>query len=210
MEASAKLRFVRMSPQKGRLIADMVRGKKVGDALSMLRFTNTKPAKILEKLLKSARANAEDKNVGDPDSMTIKTVMVDKGPVMKRQLPRARGRVDVLKKPFSHITLILESHGEEEGAKRKAPPAKKGVAKKGAEVKTEKKSEAVKGEAEKAPARKAPVKKTSTKKPVVKKAADAKKGTAKKAAAKKTVAKKTVAKKSAAKKTTAKKSAKKK
>jgi len=209
MEASAKLRFVRMSPQKGRLIADMVRGKKVGDALNMLHFTNTKPAKIIEKLLKSARANAEEKNVGDPDAMIIKTILVDKGPVMKRQLPRARGRVDVLHKPFSHITLILESH-EEEGAKRKAPPAKKGVVKKGAEVKTEKKSEAVKGEAEKAPAKKATVKKTSTKKPVAKKTADAKKGTAKKAAAKKAVAKKTVAKKSAAKKTTAKKSAKKK
>ncbi|MDH5543914.1 MAG: 50S ribosomal protein L22, partial [Nitrospinota bacterium] len=57
MIATAKLRFVRMSPQKGRLVADIVRGKKVGAALSTLQFTNNKPAKIIEKLLKSARAN---------------------------------------------------------------------------------------------------------------------------------------------------------
>jgi len=107
MEAVAKARHIRMSPQKARIVADMVRGRKASDALGILYFTPKKPARIIEKILKSALANAEEKNVTDPEDMTIETIFVDRGPVIKRMLPRARGRADVLRKPLSHITLVL-------------------------------------------------------------------------------------------------------
>jgi large subunit ribosomal protein L22 len=219
MEAVARLRFVRMSPQKGRLVADMIRGRKVSEAEGILRFTPKKSARIIEKLLKSAKANAEEKNVADPDEMVIEKIIVDKGPVMKRQLPRARGRVDVLQKPFSHVTIVL-SGGDilEKKKKGKAPEKKAGEI--AAKPTAKKKTAVKKGTAKKADT----AKKTATKKTAAKKAATAqkaaaakkktaaKKGTAKKAGtAKKTVSKKTAAKKTASKKTaaTAKKSAKK-
>jgi len=107
MEAVAKVRHIRMSPQKARIVADMVRGRKASDALGILHFTPKKPARIIEKILRSALANAEEKNVTDPEDMTIETIFVDRGPVIKRMLPRARGRADVLRKPLSHITLVL-------------------------------------------------------------------------------------------------------
>jgi large subunit ribosomal protein L22 len=217
MEAVARLRFVRMSPQKGRLVADMIRGRKVSDAEGILQFTNKKSARIIEKLLKSAKANAEEKNVADPDEMVISKILVDKGPYMKRQLPRARGRVDVLLKPFSHVTIFL-SGGDVLEKKKKAktpakkaegtsvkPSAKKTAAKKIAATVKKKADTAKKGSAKKA----AMVKKAAAAKASAKKTA-AKKTAAKKTATKKTAAKKTVAKKTAAKKTAAKKSSKKK
>ncbi len=123
MEATAKARYARMSPQKARLVADMVRGKKVSSALNVLRFTHKSTARVIEKLIISAKSNAEVKNVSDPDEMRIKEIYVNKGPVMKRQLPRARGRVDILHKPFSHVTVVLKE--TEKPKKKKAAPNRK-------------------------------------------------------------------------------------
>ncbi len=122
MEVRAKVRYVRMSPQKGRLVADMVRGKKVSEALDILRFTNKATAKVIGKLIVSAKSNAEVKNVSDPEEMKINTIYINQGPVMKRQLSRAKGRVDVIRKPLSHITVVLEE--VEEPKKKRQTKAK--------------------------------------------------------------------------------------
>lgn len=108
MEAKAILKYVRTSPRKTRLVADMVRGKKVNDALNILAFTNKKPAKVIKKLLESAMANAEEKKAEDVDSLTVSKLTVDGGPVWKRQLPRGRGRVTPIKKRTSNITIVLK------------------------------------------------------------------------------------------------------
>lgn len=107
MEASAKLRFVRMSPQKARLVIDMVRGKGVQDALNILQFSPQKPAGIVAKLVRSAVANAEQKGVADVDRLFVKTIYVDQGPVLKRFMPRAQGRATRIRKPTSHVTVVL-------------------------------------------------------------------------------------------------------
>jgi len=108
MESQAKLRNVRLSPRKARLVVDMVRGKKIQDAMNILQFSPQKTAPILSKLLKSAVANAEQKGVSDVDALFVKTVMVDQGPVMKRFMPRAQGRASRIRKPTSHITVVLD------------------------------------------------------------------------------------------------------
>lgn len=129
MEALAKVRFVRMSPRKARLVADLVRGKKVADALSILRFTNKKPAKIIEKVINSAKANAEEKNVDNPEEMRIETIFVDKGPMIKRMFPRARGRADILHKPLSHVTVILSDKPDEKKEEKPEVTEKKATQK---------------------------------------------------------------------------------
>jgi large subunit ribosomal protein L22 len=126
MESTAVVRYARMSPQKARLVADVVRGRKVADALNILRFMNKATARIIGKVVASAKANAENKNVGNSDEMTIDKIFVDQGPVMKRRLARSRGRVDMIRKPFSHVTVVLKEAVTE---KKKAAPAKKGEAK---------------------------------------------------------------------------------
>lgn len=108
MESQAKLRNVRLSPRKARLVVDMVRGKAIQDALNILRFSPQKTAPILTKLLKSAVANAEQKGVSDVDQLYVKTVTVDQGPVLKRFIPRAMGRASRIRKPTSHITVVLD------------------------------------------------------------------------------------------------------
>ncbi|PLX87932.1 MAG: 50S ribosomal protein L22 [Desulfuromonas sp.] len=108
METQAKLKNVRLSPRKARLVVDMVRGKAIQDALNILRFSPQKTAPILTKLLNSAVANAEQKGVSDVDQLYIKTVTVDQGPVLKRFLPRAMGRASRIRKPTSHITVVLD------------------------------------------------------------------------------------------------------
>ncbi len=108
MEAQAKLRNVRLSPRKARLVVDMVRGKGIQDAMNILQVSPQKTAPILSKLLKSAVANAEQKGVSDVDQLFVKTVMVDQGPVLKRFRPRAQGRASRIRKPTSHITVVLD------------------------------------------------------------------------------------------------------
>jgi large subunit ribosomal protein L22 len=107
MEAKATLRHTRVTPRKARLVVDLIRGKKVGEALSTLKFMPQHASRAVEKLLRSAVANAEQKNMGDVDRLRVKTAYVDQGPVMKRVMPRAMGRANVIRKRTSHITLVL-------------------------------------------------------------------------------------------------------
>lgn len=122
IEASATLRFERISPQKTRLVADMIRGRNVQEAQKILRFTRRKSAQVLGKLLKSAIANAEDKNVEDAEILRIDRVWVSQGPVYRRQMPRARGRANILRRPTSHITIVVKEDikAKEEAAARQA------------------------------------------------------------------------------------------
>ncbi|MCP3177120.1 MAG: 50S ribosomal protein L22 [Desulfuromonadales bacterium] len=108
MEARAKLSYARLSPQKARLVVDMVRGKGVQEALNVLKFSPQKAAPIVAKLVSSAVANAEQKGVNDVDRLFIKAITVDQGPVLKRFLPRAQGRATRIRKPTSHMTVILD------------------------------------------------------------------------------------------------------
>ncbi len=108
MESKAILKYARISPRKVRRVTDLLKGKRAGDALVNLGFLPHKGGKIVAKVLKSAMANAEQKKVADPESMKIMNILVDQGPTMKRMLPRAMGRADMIKKRTSHITLLLE------------------------------------------------------------------------------------------------------
>ena len=107
MEARARLSFARLSPRKTRLVVDMVRGKGIQDALTILRFSPQPSAKLVSKLLQSAVANAEQKGASDVDRLFVKTICVDGGPVLKRFTPRAQGRASKIRKPTSHITVVL-------------------------------------------------------------------------------------------------------
>ncbi|MDA3971714.1 MAG: 50S ribosomal protein L22 [Desulfobulbaceae bacterium] len=108
MEAKAKARFIRISPQKARLVADTIRGKNVGDAITTLRFTPKKGARILRKVIESAVANASQNDSIDIDTLFVKTVFVDGGPMLKRIRPRAMGRASRILKRTSHITVVLD------------------------------------------------------------------------------------------------------
>jgi large subunit ribosomal protein L22 len=107
MEARAKLSSVRLSPRKTRLVADMVRGQGIQTALNILKFSPQSSAKAVAKLLQSAVANAEQKGVADVDRLYVKTIFVDGGAVLKRFTPRAMGRASKIRKPTSHITVVL-------------------------------------------------------------------------------------------------------
>ena len=107
MEATAKLSFVRLSPQKARLVVDMVRGKGVQEALNILKYSPQKAAEIVAKLVRSAVANAEQKGTGDVDRLVVKTIFVDQGPVLRRFMPKGRGSASRIRKPTSHITVVL-------------------------------------------------------------------------------------------------------
>lgn len=107
MEAVARLRHARVSPQKARLVADLIRGKRVEEARNTLAFSAKKSAQIIGKILDSAIANAENNYGYDIDELKVATVFVDEGPLMKRIRPRARGRADRYVKRTSHITVKL-------------------------------------------------------------------------------------------------------
>jgi large subunit ribosomal protein L22 len=107
MESSAKLALARLSPRKTRTVADLVRGKGIQQALNALMFLPNPSAQILLKLLKSAVANAEQKGINDIDKLFVKTIFVDGGAVLKRFVPRAMGRASKIRKPTSHISVVL-------------------------------------------------------------------------------------------------------
>ena len=107
MESKAIVRDIRITPRKARLVVDVIRGKRAGDALNILKFMPQHASKVVEKLLKSAIANAEQKNIADVDRLKITKAFVDQGPVLKRVMPRAMGRANIIKKRSSHITLVL-------------------------------------------------------------------------------------------------------
>ena len=107
METKAILRGVRLSDQKGRLVADQIRGKPVDQALSILAFSPKKGAVILKKVLESAIANAEHNDGADIDTLKVKTIYVEKGPVLKRFTARAKGRGNRIVKPTCHIFVTV-------------------------------------------------------------------------------------------------------
>ncbi len=108
MIATAKLRHLRVSPSKVRLVADLIRGKHVEEALNILQFTNKVSSRPLAKLLKSAVANADQKDGVDIDTLYIKDLRVDGGPTIKRFRPRAMGRATPILKRTSHISIGLD------------------------------------------------------------------------------------------------------
>ncbi|TAJ22733.1 MAG: 50S ribosomal protein L22 [Nitrospirae bacterium] len=115
-EAKAVLRFVRIAPRKARAVVDMIRGQQVLRALGVLKYTPRAAAKVVEKVLRSAVANAEQKEMGESDSMWISRAHVDGGPTFKRFHARAQGRASSIHKRTSHITIVVSA--PEPGAKR--------------------------------------------------------------------------------------------
>ena len=107
METRAILRGVRLSDQKGRLVADQIRGLPVDKALSILAFSPKKGAGIIKKVLESAIANAEHNEGADIDELKVKTICVEKGRVLKRFTARAKGRGNRIVKPTCHIFLTV-------------------------------------------------------------------------------------------------------
>ena len=103
----ASLNYLRMSPQKVRLVVDLIRGRAVEEALNILTFSPKAAARPLGKLLKSAVANADQKGGFDLDKLVVKTATVDEGPTWRRWLPRAQGRATRIRKRTSHVTIVL-------------------------------------------------------------------------------------------------------
>ena len=107
MEAKAKLMGVRMSPQKAKLVVDLVRGKSVSEALDILAFTNKFAAPIVAKLIKSAAANAVNNNKMDEASLYVKEIWVGPGKTLKRFMPKAKGSASRILKRTSHINVVV-------------------------------------------------------------------------------------------------------
>ncbi|MFM2485495.1 50S ribosomal protein L22 [Celerinatantimonas yamalensis] len=110
MEALAKHRFARTSPQKARLVADLIRGLSVEKALAELTFNNKKASALVKKVLESAIANAEHNEGADIDELKVAKIFVDTGPTLKRVRPRAKGRADRIIKRTSHITVVVSDN----------------------------------------------------------------------------------------------------
>jgi large subunit ribosomal protein L22 len=108
MEVRASVTRVRVSPRKARLVVDLVRGKKVSDAIAMLRFVPNKAAEDIEQLLRSVSANAENNYDLDPDDLWVKAIYADDAPQMRRFKPKSRGRVGKILRRSCHITVIAE------------------------------------------------------------------------------------------------------
>jgi large subunit ribosomal protein L22 len=107
MEAKARLRFARESSRKVRVVANMIRGKHVDEAMSVLRFQPRKAARLIRKLLVSAIANAANNGKADVEKLFVRGILVDEGPTLKRWMPRAMGRATRLNKRTSHITVTV-------------------------------------------------------------------------------------------------------
>ena len=108
METQATARYIRISPRKARYVADLIKGKKVEEALDILTFTPRKASSIISRVLKSAVANASQNESIDVDTLYIKRIFVDGGPILKRFRPRAMGRANRIRKRTSHITVVLD------------------------------------------------------------------------------------------------------
>lgn len=112
METRAITRFIRLSPRKVRLVVDQIRGKRVEEALNILKFTPQRSAALVSKTLRAAVANAEGSQSVDVDRLYVKRVAVDGGGMWKRFMPRAMGRATRIRKRLSHITVVLDEMGE--------------------------------------------------------------------------------------------------
>jgi large subunit ribosomal protein L22 len=108
MSATAKIKMVRMTPRKVRVVANQLRGKNVQEAIDYLTFCSRRPARPLLKLIKSAVSNADQKGGMDIDNLYISELLVDKGPTMKRWLPRARGMATPILKRSSRVSVTLD------------------------------------------------------------------------------------------------------
>jgi len=107
MSTIATVKGVRLSAQKGRLVADQIRGLPVGQALNILAFSPKKGAVIIKKALESAIANAEHNDGADIDELKVRTIYVDKGASLKRMIARAKGRGNNIEKQTCHITITV-------------------------------------------------------------------------------------------------------
>jgi large subunit ribosomal protein L22 len=113
MQTNATLRGVRLSAQKGRLVADQIRGLPVDAALNLLAFSTKKGARIIKKVLESAIANAEHNEAADIDDLKVTTIYVDKAATLKRSMARAKGRGNVIGKQTCHIRIVVGDGKEE-------------------------------------------------------------------------------------------------
>lgn len=112
MEAKAIARYVRVAPRKARLVVDVIRGKSVEEARDLLRFNERAISEVVEKVLNSAAANAENKDGLRAEDLYVKACYVDEGPTLKRIRPRAKGSASPIRKRTSHITVIVAPRKE--------------------------------------------------------------------------------------------------
>lgn len=131
-EARAVAKYIRISPRKVRQVVDLIRGKKVGEALAILRYTPKRASAAVEKVVKSAAANAEHNLEMSREDIFIAEAYVDQGPTLKRYNPRAMGRADLMKRRTSHITVVVREKEEVKAAQKQEETAgeKKKVARK--------------------------------------------------------------------------------
>jgi large subunit ribosomal protein L22 len=108
MEARAISKYVRVAPRKARLVVDMIRGRRVEEALGILEFTLKRAGRMIAKTVKSAVANAENTQNVDVDRLYVKQAFVDGGPTIKRFMPRAHGRATRVNKRTSHVTIVVD------------------------------------------------------------------------------------------------------
>lgn len=108
MELRASLKYMHVGVQRARLVADLVRGKNVNEAIGLLSFSKKKSAGLVRALIQSAVANAESRKVIDVDNLYVKTIYVNQGPHLKRYRPAARGQASHRKKKQSHIHVVLD------------------------------------------------------------------------------------------------------
>ena len=108
MEAKASVKYVGISATKAKLVIDLIRGKKLGEAFNILALTPNKAAKVVEKVVKSAAANAENNHNMDPATLYISEVYANQGPTLKRFRAGSMGRASVIKKRSSHISVVLK------------------------------------------------------------------------------------------------------
>ena len=176
MEAIASAKYLRGSAQKARLVVDMIRGKRVGEALAILQFTNKRAAEAIEKCLRSAIANATEKaerqNVAvDPDDLVVKTAFVDMGPTKHRRRvrPAPQGRAYREQRHFCHVTVQVSTGVDEAAAAPKKGKGKTAKAAEEAQPKSAAKGGAKKPAAKKASGGDAPAEKKAASKRATKK-----------------------------------------
>ncbi|MBP2655337.1 MAG: rplV [Firmicutes bacterium] len=108
MEAKAVARYVRIAPRKVRIVIDLIRGKNIGEALAILKFTPKAASEVVEKVLRSAVANAEHNYDMNSDKLYVAAAYADQGPTLKRIHPRSRGQAFKILKRSSHVTLVVK------------------------------------------------------------------------------------------------------
>ena len=111
-QAKATASTIRIAPRKVRLVVDLIRGKKIGEALAILQLTPKSASPVVEKVLKSAIANAEHNYEMDVENLVVSEVFVNEGPTLKRFRPRAQGRASAINKRTSHITVVVAEKKE--------------------------------------------------------------------------------------------------